>query len=190
MSSRNCICLPLSFTWWLLICLLYVIRLYFQIYLIKIFVQESIIFLKIRSILTHGKNGLLACTIYSMLFVYNSFDFRNSYATMGLLLRVSNNLISFYIYMKKFTLSTLKSILKNKDCEILNNSSFCGMTDCVQNNPNAQWEKIRKPDFTQTHTFGIFGIWLVKNSRDHFTVISDNCVKICNCCGSFTVRWN
>lgn len=93
--------------------------------------------------------------------------------------------------MKKFTKATLKSILKNKTCQIKVKSSFDVMTDCVEQKENSSYREIwtTEIDFTNDHTFGIQGLWLVGSSRDYFNMISENEVEISNCCGSCTIRF-
>ncbi len=103
--------------------------------------------------------------------------------------------------MKKPTLATLKSFIRKNEANLFIkcSSSFDGMTDCVQNNPNAAYRPIKKLErtgpFVREHTsfdntLGFNGIWLVGGSRDYIKVVCEEGFtgfEVYNCCGSFTV---
>ena len=100
-------------------------------------------------------------------------------------------------HMSKPTLATLKAFIrKNSDNLLIKcNSSFDGMTDCVQENRNAAFRPItpHKPgvfkiEDSNSNTLGISGVWLVGSSRDHITFYSKDGMtgyEVYNCCGSF-----
>jgi len=88
----------------------------------------------------------------------------------------------------KITRATLKSFIKkNKDNLFIKvNSSFDGMTDCVQEVED-NFTKVDNIDFNDNHSFGIRGLWLVGESRDYFKEWEDKeykGIEIYNCCGT------
>lgn len=84
--------------------------------------------------------------------------------------------------MKKITLATVKAFIrKNADnIYVKNNSSFDGMTDCVQS---------VKEDFKKIDSelaLGVKGVWIVGNSNDSFLPFENEFYigfTIYNCCG-------
>lgn len=96
------------------------------------------------------------------------------------------------VMAKKITLATFKKFLRENHDNLffMPESSFDGMTDCIQ-----QCEKPtpRKAEHTADygeHTLGISGVWLVGSSRDYFQPFEDELFKgisVSNCCGSFSV---
>jgi hypothetical protein len=94
--------------------------------------------------------------------------------------------------MAKITKATFKSFInKNRNklfirCE----SSFDGMTDCVQHELNPQFVPVQASDRISENNHGIQGVWLVGNSRDYFSEYRANDyqgIYVYNSCGSFTV---
>lgn len=97
--------------------------------------------------------------------------------------------------MKKITLTTVKSFIKNNRENLLINvkSSFDGMTDCCE----SQHEGFKKaePDKTQSlnsdyhkATQGIKGAWFVGSSRDYFNHYETDTligIEVYNSCGTF-----
>lgn len=84
---------------------------------------------------------------------------------------------------KKITMATVKAFIrKNADnLYVKVNSSFDGMTDCVQHVKD-NYRKISAND-----AIGINGVWVVGESRDRINIYSDNeytGYEIYNCCGS------
>lgn len=93
--------------------------------------------------------------------------------------------------MKKFTRASLKKFIRdNKDSlYICVKSSFSGMTDCVEQVDNGYVDVVPGDiDFTDVHTFGIPGLYLVGSSRDRFRVEDDGGITISNCCGHCTLH--
>jgi len=94
--------------------------------------------------------------------------------------------------MKKITRATFKSFI-NKNREnllICEKSSFNGMIDCVDNNPNASFLEARTAERNLDHNLGVQGIWLVGQSRDWFDKFETEDMivfSVSNCCGSFEV---
>lgn len=93
---------------------------------------------------------------------------------------------------KRFTLATLKSILKTKTCYVKTKSRFDGMTDGVEP-VDGNWSLVDKSklNFEDKHTFGTELFYLVGNSRDYFKVTElDDCtnVYVYNSCGSFDIK--
>jgi hypothetical protein len=95
--------------------------------------------------------------------------------------------------MAKITLATFKSFVKRNrgnDLLIKCQSSFDGMTDCVEQARNPQFHAVQPADQTFENNLGINGIWLVGSSRDRFQEFSEDGLRgihVYNCCGSFTV---
>lgn len=104
--------------------------------------------------------------------------------------------------MKKPTLATLKSFIRKNEgklfikCE----SSFDGMTDCVEQLNNPQYRPATKyenrsvfkqPDeVSNQNTLGYNGVWLVGSSRDYIKQITEDGFtgfNVYNCCGSFSI---
>lgn len=96
--------------------------------------------------------------------------------------------------MKKITRATFKSFIKKNNDKLYckKNSSFDGMTDCVEQLE----ETFKKPDRTEwaqrneSNTLGIRQIWLVGRGGDWFTHYEDDQfigIKYSNCCGSGVV---
>ena len=98
---------------------------------------------------------------------------------------------SLFPTMKKFTTATLKSILKNKTCSIKVRGSFDGMTDGIEYAKDPGYREIDKAsvNFENKYTLGVIGLWLVGSSRDSFRMISDNEVRIDNCCGTCEIKF-
>lgn len=93
--------------------------------------------------------------------------------------------------MKKITLAGLKSFIKNNkdNLYIKVNSDFDGMFDCVMS-VESDWRKVDagKIDFTDNHTLGICGAWLVGNSRDRIQIQDDgNLITVWNSCGDWEI---
>jgi hypothetical protein len=101
------------------------------------------------------------------------------------------------INQKRITLATFKSFIKkNKNIMfIMQESSFDGMTDCVEFTPRAQRKFVAASESTamhphEKHNFGYYGIWLVGSSRDYFSSYDDGIyegINYSNCCGSGTI---
>lgn len=102
--------------------------------------------------------------------------------------------------MKKPTKATFKSFIRKNEGKLLIKcqSSFDGMTDCVEQNHSAAFRPIRKqeqngPFISQTiseNTLGYNGIWLVGGGRDYFKEYSENGLigyEVYNSCGNFYV---
>lgn len=88
---------------------------------------------------------------------------------------------------KRITLATFKSFInKNRsNLFVLHNSSFDGMTDCVQELKNIP-HKIELTTEYVKHSLGIKGLWLVGSSRDYFKSYEDELfigIEVSNCCG-------
>lgn len=84
--------------------------------------------------------------------------------------------------MTKITKSTFKSFVRKNEGNLFvkKESSFDGMTDCVQTNNNAAFRPATKYEpraFTSTeinqNTLGYNGIWLVGGGRDYFKAFED-----------------
>lgn len=95
--------------------------------------------------------------------------------------------------MAKITLATVKSFIdKNRaGLLVLQESSFDGMTDCVQQTGVKTFAPA-KPSFHSPckNDMGMAGVWFVFGSHDYFTAHDDGLVfgyRVYNCCGSFTV---
>lgn len=91
---------------------------------------------------------------------------------------------------KKITMATVKSFIKKNinDLYVKCESSFDGMTDCVEYDRNATFSKVdsTKIDF-EKRCFGIDGFWTVGSSRDYIKPISENGFtgfEVYNCCGT------
>ena len=95
--------------------------------------------------------------------------------------------------MKKVTLATVKSFVRknSENLHIKFQSSFNGMTDCVEQNDDPKFIKARFGADNEERTLGIHGAWFVGSSRDYFRPIYDGekltAIKVSNCCGSFTL---
>jgi len=91
---------------------------------------------------------------------------------------------------KKITLATLKSFAKRNQENIFTKelSSFDGMTDGVEYNPNANWSKTEiNPEKSNYYKTGIQGVYTVGSSRDYFSLYEDEKftgIRIYNCCGT------
>lgn len=84
---------------------------------------------------------------------------------------------------KKVTLATIKAFVrKNADNLFVKvNSSFDGMTDCVQKVEDNFRE------VSEENALGQQGVWCVGGSRDYFTPFENDTYvgfKVSNCCGS------
>jgi len=84
---------------------------------------------------------------------------------------------------KKITLATLKSFAKRNADKLFvkEESSFDGMTDCVEQNKNPQWRKVELEN-----AYGHTGVWLVGSSRDYFELYEDGeyiGITVYNSCG-------
>ena len=98
---------------------------------------------------------------------------------------------------KKPTLATLKSFVrKNADNLLLRVvSSFDGMTDSVEGNPNGKFNPIQQyangvfaSKEINSNTLGIRGVWLVGSSRDYISTYSQDGLigyEVYNSCGKF-----
>ena len=96
------------------------------------------------------------------------------------------------IEMKKITLATVKSFIKNNqgNLQILTKSRFDGMIDGCANTGEVEFSPVRKTENNDSHTLGIKGAWFVGSSRDYFTEYNENGfigIEISNCCGHFTL---
>lgn len=99
----------------------------------------------------------------------------------------------------KITRATFKAFIsRNRERLLIRcESSFDGMTDCVEQNHGAQFKPAQPPqpgEFgtnpANENTLGIRGVWLVGQSRDYFRGFSEgelSGIHVYNCCGSFTV---
>jgi len=91
--------------------------------------------------------------------------------------------------MKKTTLSTIKSFIKNtQDLHISVSSTFDGMQDCVTSCKDKSFMLAERNAGFLENTMGIKGAWFVKGSRDYFSdYVDDKFVgyEISNCCGTF-----
>lgn len=83
---------------------------------------------------------------------------------------------------KKITMATLKSFInKAQSLFVLCESSFDGMTDCVQTNSNPTLMPVSKED-----AIGHKGVWCVGSSRDYFSYYENDThfgIEVNNCCG-------
>ena len=83
---------------------------------------------------------------------------------------------------KKITMATLKSFIKkSKSLYVEIQSSFDGMTDCVQS-VKSNLREIKKED-----AIGHGGVWCVGGSRNYFTFVEKGNmfgIEVYNCCGS------
>lgn len=89
---------------------------------------------------------------------------------------------------KKITLATLKSFAKRNIDTIYSKemSAFDGMTDCVENIDNPQWNKSEILKDKRFYETGIKGIYTVGDSRDYFVLYEDDKhigIEVYNCCG-------
>ena len=97
--------------------------------------------------------------------------------------------------MAKITLATVKKFVReNLDNETLfikKKSAFDGMTDGVEYNTKATFEKAEKLESTEQnekYKLRVAGAWFVGSSRDYFNQYEDDHFKgieVYNCCGSF-----
>lgn len=91
---------------------------------------------------------------------------------------------------KKITKATVKSFIKkNRETLFINcKSSFSGMTDMVERNPNAGFKIAQTEERNAENTFGIAGAWFVGYSRDYFKAFENadfTGIEVYNSCGSF-----
>jgi len=94
--------------------------------------------------------------------------------------------------MKKITRTTLKSFInQNKDSVyVKNESSFSGMTDCIETLNGSQFIKAEYSTDNYEYTLGVAPAWFVGSSRDYFTAFENEeftGYEVCNCCGKFIV---
>ena len=97
--------------------------------------------------------------------------------------------------MAKITLATFKSFLKKNEGKLLikTKSSFDPMIDCVRYDHDAQFEPLKKAQYTHENNFGYAGVWCVGSSgssRNTFMYYENEKVKgieVRNCVGSFIV---
>lgn len=99
--------------------------------------------------------------------------------------------------MKKPTLATLKSFIRKNEANLMIrcDSSFDGMTDCVETSENPQFCPLVKLNngCQSEHTLGFgngSGVWLVGSSRDYIKPYSENGMtgfEVYNCCGRFVL---
>ena len=99
----------------------------------------------------------------------------------------------------KTTRATIKKFIKQafeKDSLFIKNeSSFSGMTDCVEDCSQSSIRKAEKDTSERRSkmSLGVHGAWFVGESRDHFTPYEDKKYigySIYNCCGSFLLLTN
>lgn len=93
---------------------------------------------------------------------------------------------------KKVTMATIKSFIRKNAGEILirTNSSFDGMTDCVENCKNPEFTPALKGEISESHELGLHGAWFVGSSRDYLTAWERDGMRgfhVSNCCGSFDI---
>ena len=83
---------------------------------------------------------------------------------------------------KKITMATLKSFIrKSESLFVLTESSFDGMTDCVEKNNNQKLLAVSKEN-----AIGHRGVWCVGQSRDYMKYVETNTmigIEVYNCCG-------
>lgn len=89
----------------------------------------------------------------------------------------------------KITIATLKSFAKKNAGNLYAKevSSFDGMTDCVERNPNAIFNPTEMNEDTGYYKTGIQGVYTVGCSRDYFDIYEDNDffgIKVYNSCGT------
>jgi hypothetical protein len=94
--------------------------------------------------------------------------------------------------MAKITKATFKAFIKKNRARLLIRckSSFDGMTDGVEQVRNPHFEPIQPSDQIFENNLGIMGVWLVGQSRDYFSDLSEpgmTGIHVYNCCGSFDV---
>jgi hypothetical protein len=97
--------------------------------------------------------------------------------------------------MKKITLSTIKSFIRNNkdNLYVKTKSSFDGMTDGIEQVKDSfRLVPCENIDFENKDTFGINGAWFVGGGRNNFEkvdVITKESFfegfQISNCCGTF-----
>lgn len=94
---------------------------------------------------------------------------------------------------KKITRTTFKTfIARNRDrLMIRTESSFNGMTDCVQRTEARKFRPVSsaRPGY-ELGDLGIDGVWLVGHGRDWYSAFEADGmtgIHVTNCCGSFTV---
>jgi hypothetical protein len=91
---------------------------------------------------------------------------------------------------KKITLATLKSFARknSENLYIRKDSQFSGMTDMVEVDRNAQWEKTHvDQEKTNYYATGIQGVYTVSGSGNYFNLYEDETylgIEVYNCCGS------
>lgn len=93
--------------------------------------------------------------------------------------------------MKKITIATVKSFIKNNKENLLINvkSRFDGQTDCVEDRGNG-FQKIKQIDRFHNNTQGINGVWFTPSTRNWCEAYEDNLYqgfRVDNCCGCFIV---
>jgi hypothetical protein len=83
---------------------------------------------------------------------------------------------------KKITMATLKSFIKKSESLfVLSESSFNGMTDCVERNTNPTLIPVSKEN-----AIGHKGVWCVGSSRDYFRYFENDThfgIEVSNSCG-------
>jgi hypothetical protein len=94
--------------------------------------------------------------------------------------------------MAKITKATIKSFIKKADAEgnlyskVL--SSFDGMTDCVQQVHESEFQKVVRDQERLDHenTLGIRGLWMTHDGNlfEHFNDGTYDGYEIYNCCGT------
>jgi len=90
---------------------------------------------------------------------------------------------------KKITLATFKAFAKRNSDKLFarEDSDFCGMTDCVQQNDDPQFKPTEITEETGYYSTGIQGIYTVGRSNDYFSIYEDETffgIRVYNCCGS------
>ena len=94
--------------------------------------------------------------------------------------------------MKKVTLATLKSFIRNNFDNLLIEvvSQFDGMQDCVISNNAKDFEPIIVTNHCPSYTLGIKGLWLVGQSNDYIKMYENDNYKwfnVYNCCGECNI---
>ena len=90
---------------------------------------------------------------------------------------------------KKITRATLKSFIRKNQGRLFLcvRSQYDAMTD-GRESVNGGFVPAVPTDRWMTNSLGITGVWMVGNSRDYFSIHSDDemeGISVSNCCGSF-----
>lgn len=89
---------------------------------------------------------------------------------------------------KKITLATVKSFIKKNEGNLFvkEESSFCGMSDMVEFDKNAEFKPSTKTESNLSCTLGIQGLWVVGSWNSYTAFENEQFIgfEIYNCCAT------